>query len=114
MLILVGDLDEETLKRELSRTLVGLRTGRQFAQRPRISANTSTGTITTYSESSPGVLGGLERGVSIALSAPVAYNIQNYMTFRVAVELLRKKLVSGFDGVGGSLSISDRLEVFPE
>ena len=114
MLILVGDLDEETLKRELSRTLVGFRTGRQFAQRPRISANTSTGTITTYSESSPGVLGGLERGVSIALSAPVAYNIQNYMTFRVAVELLRKKLVSGFDSVGGSLSISDRLEVFPE
>ena len=113
-LILVGDLDEETLKRELGRTLVGFRTGKQFAQRPKISADTKKGTITRFSESSSGVLGGLERGVSIALSAPVAYNIQNYMNFRVAVELLRKKLVSGFDNVGGAIGISDRLEVFPE
>ncbi len=113
LLVLVGDLDEETLKKELTKTLGGFRTQKRFAQRPRIVSQLATGSVTYTVESGAGLVGGGEIGVNVGFSAAVPYNIENYMTFKVAVQLIRKELVKALADAGASLSVTEKIEVFP-
>jgi len=111
--VLVGDLEEEALKKELCRTLGGFRTRKQFARRPSISSRFASGSVTYTVESASGVIGGREIGVNIALSAPLQYNMENYMAFRIAVSAVRKALVSAIAPYGAYADLTSRIEVFP-
>ncbi len=113
LLILDGDLDEEGLKRELCRTLGGFRTQKRFAQRPRISSRLASGSVTYTVESGPGLVGGGEIGVNIGMSADIPYNIDNYMTFKLASAVLRKELTRALADCGAFVEVSEKVEVFP-
>ena len=113
LLVLAGDLDEEYLKKELCRTLGSFRTQKQFAQRPHISSRLATGSVTYIVESGAGLVGGGEIGVNVGMSASVPYNIENYMSFKLAEAVIRKELTKALAPCGAYLEISDRLEVFP-
>lgn len=113
LLVLTGDLDEEKLKKELCLSLGGFRTRKQFAQRPHISGNLASGSVTYIVESGAGLVGGGEIGVNVGMSAAVPYNIENYMSFKLAEEVLRKELTKVLAPCGAYLEVGDRLEVFP-
>lgn len=113
LLVLIGDLDEEHLKRELCRTVGDFSTQKKYAPRPRISSRFATGSVTYLVESAPGLVGGGERGVNVAISAPVPYNIENYMAFKVAVSSIYKELTAVLADYGAYTVMSDKLEVFP-
>lgn len=113
LIVIVGNLEEEALKKELCRTVGGFRTRKQFAQRPRISSRFASGSVTYTVESASGVIGGKEIGVNVALSAPLQYNMENYMAFRLAVAAIRKALASAITPYGAYAGIESRIEVFP-
>ena len=113
LLVFVGDLDEEELKRELCRTLGSFGTTRQFARRPRVRSKMASGSVTYTVESAPGLVGGGEIGVNVGMAAMLPYNMRNYMAFRLAVSCIRRELVDALAGSGAYIDMRDDLEVFP-
>ena len=113
LLVLTGDLDEELLKKELCLSLGGFRTQKQFARRPHISSNLASGSVTYIVESGAGLVGGGEIGVNVGMSAAIPYNIDNYMSFKMAEAVLHKEITRALAPFGAYLEISERLEVFP-
>lgn len=111
--VFMGDLDEEVLKRELSRTLGDFRTQKKYAQRPRVDSRFATGSVTRMDESAPGAVGGGEIGVNVAMTAAIPFSMENYMSFKVACAVIRKKLTATLAEQGAFAELSDRLELFP-
>ena len=111
--VLMGDLDEDALKKELTRTLGGFRTSRRFSSRPRVESRFATGTVTRRDAAAPGVVGGREIGVNVALSAAVPFNLDSYMSFRVACAMVRRQLAGALAEHGARVNVSERLELFP-
>ena len=107
--VFLGDLPEDVLKQELSRTLGGFRTGSGRSLRPRVEMRSATGSATFTTEAPIGA----ETGVNVALSAAVPFNLTDYMSFRVACELIRARLATALTDQGNA-EISHRLELFPE
>ena len=113
ILVLMGDLDEDTAKKELCRMLGGFRTKRLFSSRPRVDSRFVTGTVTRRDPAAPGAVGGREVGVNVALSAAVPFNLDSYMSFRVACAMLRRQLAGALAERGARVDVSTRLELFP-
>lgn len=111
--VLMGDLDEDTVKKELSRTLGGFRTQKMFSSRPRVESRFATGTVTRRDPARPGAIGGREIGVTVARSVAVPFNLDSYLSFRVACALIRRQLASALADLGARAEISERLELFP-
>ena len=112
ILVLIGDLDEETLKKELCRTLGGFRTQKRYASRPRVESRFATGSL-TRTDRAAGPAGGRETGVHIALSTDIPFNPDNYFSFRVAGEVVRTQLAAALAEQGASAELDCRLELFP-
>ena len=113
MLVLVGDLDEEMLKKELTRTVGGFSCQNKYSPRPKVSSRFASGSVTYMSESLRGLVGGGEIGVNIGMSAAVSYTIDNYIAFKAAVACIEKELVRELAGCGAYAEVSDKLEIFP-
>jgi hypothetical protein len=107
--VFLGDLPEDVLKQELSRTLGGFRTGSGRSLRPRVEMRSATGSATFTAKAPIGA----GTGVNVALSAAVPFNLPDYMSFRIACELIRERLATALAGQGDA-EISHRLELFPE
>nr|MCR4824404.1 hypothetical protein [Bacteroidales bacterium] len=84
ILVFMGDLNEDVLKRELTRTLGDFKTQKKYAQRPRVASPIASGSVTLTAESAPGVVGGGEIGVNIGMTAAIPFSMENYMSFKVA------------------------------
>lgn len=113
LLVLVGDLDEDKLKKELVRTLGGFSCHKQYARRPKVNSRFASGSVTYIVESLPGVADGVA-GVHMGMSADIAYSIDNYIAFKAAVACIDRKLAGALAGCGAYLEIDDSLEVFPD
>ena len=108
--IFLGDLPEDELKQELSRTLGGFRTGSGRSLRPLVEMRSATGSHTFTA----GRADGGNVSVNVALSAAIPFNLPDHMAFRVARELLRERLAAILTDLGARAELSDRLELFPE
>jgi hypothetical protein len=113
IIVLMGDLDEDALKKELGRVLGGFRTSRRFSSRPRVESRFATGTVTRRDAAAPGLVGGREVGVNVARSAAVPFSLDSYLSFRVACEMIRRELAAGLADLGARVDVSERLELFP-
>ena len=111
--VLMGDLDEDTLKKELCRTLGGFRTSKRFSSRPRVESRFVAGSVTRYDLAAPGLVGGREIGASAARSAAVPFSLDSYLSFRVACEMVRRQLAGALAPLGARADCSGRLELFP-
>ena len=111
--VFMGDLNEDVLKKELCRTLGDFRTQKGFAQRPRVESRFATGTDTRTAEAAPGVVGGGEIGVHVAISAAIPFSMENYMSFKVACAVIRKHLTAALADQGAYAEMTDRMELFP-
>ena len=113
VLLLMGDLEEEALKKELTRTLGAFRTEKRFSSRPRVESRFVTGTVSRTEESAPGVIGGSEIGVNVVRSAALPYNLESYLSFQAACLLIRQRLAEALAEQGAWAELSGRLELFP-
>ena len=113
VLLLMGDLEEEALKKELTRTLGAFRTEKRFSSRPRVEDRFATGTVSRTEESAPGVIGGREIGVNVVRSAAFPYTLDSYLSFQVACLLIRQRLAGALAEQGAWAELTGRLELFP-
>lgn len=114
LLVLMGDLDEEHLKKELCRALGSFHVMKKFAQRPAVNSRLASGAVSYTVESGPGLVGGSEIGVNVAMAAPVPYNMENQVAFRIATSCIRKELVKALSDKGAFFELTEKLEVFPD
>ena len=84
VLVFLGDLPEEELKKELCRTLGGFRVGKLHARRPLVDMRSATGLNARTAQ-------GGEPGAHVALSAAVPFSLQNRMAFRIACSVLEER-----------------------
>lgn len=113
MLVLAGDLDEDGLKKELSRTVGGFGCRNVYSPRPKVSSRYASGSVTYMSEAQPGLVGGGELGVNVGMSAAVSYGMDSYIAFQGAVACIEKELTSALAGCGAYAEVSSKLEIFP-
>ena len=113
VIVIVGDLDAEALKKLLSKTVGDFRTQQRLSSRPDASKQMIIGTATKVTESAPGLVGGAEIGAHAAMSADMPFTLANYMSFKVARAVFEKELTSTLASQGAYAELSDRFEVFP-
>ncbi len=107
MLIIVGDVDEATVRRVLLRYLGGFRTQRGSAARKSVRYQPRPGTVTKTEE-------GGRKGVYVRLDAEYPLTGVNYAAAEVAVEALRRQLVRSLDGTGMSVEVTSGFHTYPQ
>jgi len=113
LLVLVGDFDEEELKKELCRLMGGFRVQSRFVPRSKLSSRLALGSSSFSEQSRRGVIGASEMGVNLALSAAAPFNLRNYMSFKVAARGVELALIRELADLGATVSVTCRNEVFP-
>ena len=114
VLMLAGDLDEETLKKELPRILDAFGTEKRFTTRPRVESRFITGSVSRTEQAAAGLTGAREIGVNVARSAAIPFKLDNYLSFQVACALIRQQLAAALADHGASAELSGHLELFPD
>lgn len=113
VLVLAGDLEPEHLEKALPGLLGNFKTTGGDISRPRVSYPMISGKATRIVEASGGIVGGKELGVSICLSTRQPYNNEELMTFRVAIQIIRRELIRALSGCGYYVELSSREDNYP-
>ena len=107
MLIIVGDVDEATVRRTLLRYLGGFRTQRGAVPRKSLRYQPRPGTVTKTEA-------GAKKAVYVRLDAEYPLSGNNMATAEVAVEALRRQLVQALRGTGMSVEITSGFHTYPQ
>ena len=107
MLIIVGDVDESTVRRTLLRYLGGFRTQRSAVPRKSLRYQPRPGTV-THREAGAG------KGVFVRLDTEYPLSGINYATAEVAVEVLRRNMVTALEGTGMSVEVTTGFHTYPQ
>ena len=110
IIVLIGDLDEITVKKQLCAALGQFKTSRRNTVQPPLKRNCTTGHITRADEA----LSEENRGVNITLSNPFEFKIKDYVCQRLAAVAI-EDLLSRRLSIEGIFTAADtRLELYPE
>ncbi len=107
VLVIVGDLDESTVRRTILRYAGGFRTHSGNASRKSIRYQPRSGTYTYFSQEG-------RKGVYVLLDAEYPLSGVNYALAGVAVEVLRCHLVKALEGTGMSVEITAGFHTYPQ
>ena len=113
VLILVGNLDEFELKKQLLRYLGGFATSGRRSVRPQISLTLPTSTL-TFTDWAPMMkVGDGRESVNIAVTAASPFSQEKDYSFRIALKILEDRIVSELPELGMAVSVTGRYELFP-
>ena len=107
MLVLVGDLDEQTVRRALIKYAGGFRTRRGTSARKSVRYQPHAGT-------SPQTLQDGAKGAYIRLDTEYPLTGINYLMADIAAEVLRSRLVRELDGTGLSVEVTCGFHSYPQ
>ncbi|MBR1706814.1 MAG: insulinase family protein [Bacteroidales bacterium] len=107
MLVLVGDLDEGTVKKVLSRYLGGFRTQKGTTSRRSIRYQPRSGT-TTYTVDGP------VPGIYVLMDVPLPLTSVNYLAADMVRETLRRHVVRALSEQGFSVDVQCGFQAYPE
>ena len=107
MLIIVGDVDEATVRRALLRYLGGFRTQRGAASRKTLRFQPRAG-VASHKEA------GVNKGVYMLLDAENPLSGVNYAMAEIAAEVLRRHLVEALEGTGMSVEVTTGFHSYPQ
>lgn len=107
VLIIVGDIKEEQLKKTLLEYVGGFRTEDTAFRRTFVRYQPISG-WSTYT------VNGDVNSIDVIMSARMPITADNYMAAAVAVMLLRQRLIEALDGTGLHLSVSHVCKLYPE
>lgn len=114
VIVILGDFEADALKKDLQKLLGDFRTRKVNTPRPNVEFPMIAGKVSRVDESVSGTIGPEELGVNMEFSALVPYNLSNCMSFRAALDILRKELAGAFLAKGCSVSIDGEYETFPK
>lgn len=112
--VILGDFEADDLKKDLPRLLGDFRTRKVNTPRPNVDFPMISGKVSKVDEAVTGTIGPAEFGVNMELSALLPYNLSNCMSFRVAIDFLRKELSGALVEKGYSVSVDGIYETFPK
>lgn len=107
MLVLVGDLDESTVKRVLVRYLGGFRTQRGAASRKTLRYQPLAGLLTHEGSD-------WTKGAYVRMDTEYPLSGVNYVMAGVATEVLRRNVVEALDGTGLSVTVTCGFHSYPQ
>ena len=107
MLVLVGDLDEATVRRVLLKYVGGFRTQKNNAPRKTVRYQPVTGSSTH--KGNDGV-----KGLYVRLDTEYPLSGVNYVLAEVAAEVLRRHVVAALDGTGLSADVTVGFHSYPQ
>lgn len=107
MLVIVGDLDEATVKKALLRYLGGFRTQRGTQARKSVRYQPRGGVASR-------TVSGEEKGVYVRLDTEYPLTGVNYLLAGAAAEALRRSLVEALDGSGLSVDVTCGFHSYPQ
>jgi hypothetical protein len=107
MLIIVGDVDEATVRRALLRYVGGFRTQRGTMPRKTLRYQPRAG-VASHKEA------GVNKGVYMLLDAENPLSGVNYAMAEIATEVLRRHLVEALEGTGMSVDITAGFHSYPQ
>lgn len=106
VLVLLGDVDENALKKILVRYVGCFKTTERAFRRPLVRYQPSSG-WSTYTEK------GERNRIDIALSVPLPLTVENYMAAEIASDVLKKKLSEALTDTGMHVDVSHECRVYP-
>lgn len=109
VLVLIGDLEQEDLKRILCENLGDFRTSRKAKVLPNLHKNCIVGQ-NSFSETR----GTSDAGVNVALSMPFEYKLSEHILCRLAETALYESLISEMAKIGAHVQVQGKLELYPE
>jgi hypothetical protein len=113
VLILVGNLDEFELKKQLQRYLGGFETSHRHSVRPQISLTPLTSTL-TFTDWAPMMkVGDGRESVNMAISSSVPFSQEKNYSFRIALKILEDRIIAAMPELGMAASVTGRYELFP-
>ena len=107
MLVLVGDLDESTVRRTLLRYMGGFRTQKNSVPRNTVHYRPAPGTVSRTETDGP-------KGVFVRLDTEYPLSGVNYVLAEAAVEVLRRHIVAALDGTGLSVAVQAGFHSYPQ
>ena len=107
MLMIVGDVDEATVRRVLLRYIGGFRTQRGNASRKTLRYQPRLGVVSQKEA-------GVDKGVYVRLDAENPLSGVNYAMAEVAAEVLRRHLVEALEGTGMSVEVTTGFHSYPQ
>ena len=107
MLFIVGDVDEQTVRRTLLRYLGGFRTQRNATPRKTLRYQPRPGTASRQESSG-------SKGVYVRLDTEYPLSGINYAASGIAAEVLRRHLVEALDGKGMSAEVTTGFHTYPQ
>lgn len=107
VLILVGDLDEETVKKQLAKSLGGFRALHSNARRSPASGGVKSGKSTVVTE-------GTEKGIYVLMTSDVALTSSSRYASDMAMMVLRRSLAEALHPYGLTAEVSSEFSVYPE
>ncbi|MBQ8839460.1 MAG: hypothetical protein IJ005_09105 [Bacteroidales bacterium] len=107
ILLLVGDMNEDALKKLLLEYVGGFKTTDKAFRRPKIRYQPPSG-CSTYT-----VKGG-QNTVDIAMSMPMPLTADNFMAAEIAVMVLEKRLSEAVTGTGMYLEVQHDCNIYPQ
>lgn len=113
VLVIMGNLDEDALKKLLCSSLGGFTTGSSWAVRPRVTCNFRSGWSTYTVDRSESTVGDGKGCTSLALTAVRPFTMTSWCAFRIAAEALRREVVKELATCGQYAEISTRMQLFP-
>jgi hypothetical protein len=113
VLVLAGDLDPYMLKKVLPKYMGGFVTDGRPSVRPKVDFPFRTGWSTYTVDSEDSDIGTGEPCITVAESALVPFTLERYLSFRVAVEELRKHLAGALAETGMYAEVDGDLDLFP-
>lgn len=113
LLVIVGDVPEAELKKQVCKYLGGFSTGSPKIVRAKSAPGMENGWWTVSALARSAEVGPAEGGVSTALSARMTFSAENYMAMRLAETALRKRLALDLSACGMTASVNFRMESYP-
>ena len=107
MLLIVGDVDESTVRRTLLRYLGGFRTQRGTTPRKTLRYQPRPGTSMRQETSG-------NKGVYVRLDTEYPLSGVNYAMAGIAAEVLRRQIVDALDGKGMSTEVTTGFHTYPQ
>ena len=113
VLVLAGDIDLFRLKKVLPKYLGAFRTDGTPSARPQIQYTPRSGWSTYTVEAAESDVGNGDPSITVSASAPVSFNIDMNMSFRVALKALRAGMAAALAETGMYAEVSGDFMLVP-
>ncbi len=107
ILVIVGDMNEDLMKKFLSKNLGGFKTTDRISNRKRINYKPINGPITYFED-------GDKVSVDVFLSSPLSYTAENYMAVKVAAVAVQDMLNRNLCGTGAVAKVDGDFMSYPQ